>query len=913
MYPRVLYPLSGKKNPVFALFILLFSLGSMSVRSQCAGLSLLATASTVNCLSSTATGTVQSFNGTPPFTYTWLPTGGNASVAVISPNSYSIIVKDALGCIGTTQLLVNNTAAVTISFNTFSVQCNGANTGSISTTLLGSPNFPVTYSWTPTAPPTSSIANIAAGVYSLAVTDNSGCVYTGSTIVNQPPALTASISTKTIACNGGLSNATITAAGGPTTSTTYSYSWAPTSGTNTIINNITAGTYSCTVTDANGCKLTQTTTITEPAPIQNTLNLVHATCNTFTNGQASSNLTGGTPAYSYTWLPVNAFASSVSGLGVGNYTLLVKDAKQCQFTQTFSINQPPPITYTITHTDEFCINADGSATVSTSGGNGPYTYSWSTTPVQTGSVVSGLPTGSYSVQITDANNCKITGAVTIGNTSNMIASITSMSNANCNGVCNGAATGSVSGGTGPYTYSWVGIPSATLASINALCPGQYTVKVTDALGCYTQTMVTITEPAAMSYSVGGTNILCYGQSTTLTSTVTGGTPGYTYNWQPGNLTGSSAIVSPTVTTGFSLTVTDSKGCVGAPKVYSVTVNPPITINSGANSLTVCPNVTTSVSINPIGGNGIYTYNWVPGNITTNTLSVNLASTVVYTVTINDGCGSTPAVSTVSINVFQVQNPSFTVSSTKGCEPFCTTFSNTSTGTTTALWNFGDFSPPVQSPVVTHCYTNPGTYSVSLMITNNYGCKFTLIKPNIITVYGKPKADFVQHPNQIDLNTNDAVFENASVNATSFSWSLDGIPMSSQNEFSYSFSQVACYNVQLIASNVGTNGNTCRDTITKEICVTEGFNFWIPNAFSPDLDDKNDYFYPKGTGWVEKDFVFEIYNRWGTLIFRTTDTTGRWDGTYGGSRATDEIYVWHIFVRDIYDEEHDYRGHVLIMR
>ena len=200
-----------------------------------------------------------------------------------------------------------------------------------------------------------------------------------------------------------------------------------------------------------------------------------------------------------------------------------------------------------------------------------------------------------------------------------------------------------------------------------------------------------------------------------------------------------------------------------------------------------------------------------------------------------------------------------------------------------------------------------------MITNAQGCKFTLIKPNIIIVYGKPLADFVQHPTVIDLNHNDATFENASVNATTFSWALDGAPVSAQSNFDYTFTQVGCYDLRLVASNVGTSNNVCRDTITKQICVTEGFNFWMPNAFSPDLDGKNDYFYPKGTGWVETDFKFEVYDRWGTLIYKTTDTAGQWDGRYGGSRATDEIYVWRVFVRDIYNDEHEYRGHVLIMR
>jgi len=439
-----------KKGGKSILFIFLFTLFLNEVKAQCPSLFAFATNSPLNCITSSSTGTVTVSGGTPPYTYTWLPTGGNFSVAPgLTPNNYTINVKDANGCPGQANLIINNSAAVTIVFSVINVSCFGLNNGQISTTLMGSPNFPVTYSWTPSAPPTSSLTNLASGNYSLVVKDNFGCTYTGSTTVTQPPALTGTISSKTIACNGGLSSATVTAAGGPTTSTTYSYSWAPTVSTSSVINNIPAGNYSVTITDANSCTQTVTTTITQPAPIQNTMSLTHVSCNTFTNGQATSNLSGGTPVYSYTWLPMNVPGSSVSGLSSGSYTLLVKDSKLCTFTQTFSINQPAPITYTFAKTDEFCINADGTATVNVSGGNGPYTYSWTTSPAQTGSVATGLAAGTYTVFITDVNSCSITAAVTIGNMSNMSASITSKTDVTCFGLCNGGATGKFSGGNRP--------------------------------------------------------------------------------------------------------------------------------------------------------------------------------------------------------------------------------------------------------------------------------------------------------------------------------------------------------------------------------------------------------------------------------------------------------------------------------
>ncbi|HRD37409.1 MAG TPA: hypothetical protein PLC65_02150, partial [Bacteroidia bacterium] len=99
---------------------------------------------------------------------------------------------------------------------------------------------------------------------------------------------------------------------------------------------------------------------------------------------------------------MNTNASSTSGLTAGNYTLIVKDVKNCSITQTFAITQPPPVSLSISHTDEFCINADGSATVTVNGGTAPYSYTWTTSPVQTSSVATNLSTGNYTVSIKDS-------------------------------------------------------------------------------------------------------------------------------------------------------------------------------------------------------------------------------------------------------------------------------------------------------------------------------------------------------------------------------------------------------------------------------------------------------------------------------------------------------------------------------
>jgi gliding motility-associated-like protein len=861
----------------------------------------------LNCLTMTSNATVNVVSGgVAPYTYTWLPTGGNASVAVnISPNTYTILVQDAIGCIGTTQLIIFNTTGVSLMLHGTDPTCPGGSDGKIISNVAGPVTPPLTYSWSPAAGNTATAVNQSAGGHTLTVQDTKGCTVTKTISLSQPAPIMGLISTKSITCSGGLSGATVTPTGG---TPWYTFSWSPTGGTTNVASNIPAGTYSVSITDSRNCQLTETLTITQPPVLVSNLSTTNVACNGDSTGAASANASGGFSAYTYSWMPVNSNATQVNNLSSGNYTLQIKDAKNCVLNHTFTISQPAPFTYIVNRTDEFCVNADGTATLVLNGGTAPYTYTWNTLPVQTGSVAAGLVAGSYTAYITDSKNCVTNIGVTIGNISNLNPSIISKANVTCNSLCNGNATAGITGGSPPFSFNWLGIPSGTAATVSNLCVGQYTVKITDTLGCYTFTTVSITEPPPITTSLSGSNLICSGQQATLSITATGGSPGYSYQWQPANLSGSVAILSPTSTTGYSVTATDTNGCKST-KLFSVSVNAPLSLNSSASSLTVCPNVNATISVAPSGGDGAYTYTWFPGNVNTQSITVNLQSSTVYTVIIKDGCGTTPASSTVNVTIHQTKPPTFTSGNTKGCEPLCVQFSNTSEGSTAIQWSFGDFSPAVMSPVVTHCYNKPGTYTVIVSATDANGCKSILKLDNYITVYGKPRADFIHEPTIIDLNSPDASFLNTSVNASNFIWVMDGLQVSSEKNFNHLFSEDKCYVLKLIAANE----NFCSDTTEQQLCITEGYNFYAPNAFTPDGNGKNEIFIPKGTGWKTDNYNFEIFDRWGNLVFKTSDVAEGWNGKMFGSKATDDVYVWKIKVVDLYDYEHEYYGKVILMR
>jgi gliding motility-associated-like protein len=255
------------------------------------------------------------------------------------------------------------------------------------------------------------------------------------------------------------------------------------------------------------------------------------------------------------------------------------------------------------------------------------------------------------------------------------------------------------------------------------------------------------------------------------------------------------------------------------------------------------------------------------------------------------------------------HPNFTSLTQEGCKPFCVQLTNITTGTNSVLWDFGDKSPTVQSPAVTHCYINKGNYDVKLVVTNSFGCKDSLTKVNYIAVYDNPIADFVMKNKYISLIDNKGIFNNATINAITYKWILDSVLISTAFDLEHQFFDTGCFVLQLVA----IDGYGCKDTTSQNICVSEGFSFWVPNCFSPDNDGINDYLLPVGTGWKKETYNFEIINRWGATIFSSQNPYTAWDGKSGAGKFTDDIYIWKARVEDIYNKIHELNGHVLIMR
>ncbi|WEK19643.1 MAG: YDG domain-containing protein [Candidatus Pedobacter colombiensis] len=591
--------------------------------------------------------------GTGSYTYSWSPSGGTAATASgLTAGTYTCTITDANLCSTTkTFTITQPSAPITASTAQSNVACNGGSNGSASVSNVSGGTGSYTYSWSPSGGTAATASGLTAGTYTCTITDANLCSTTKTFTITQPSApITASTAQSNVACNGGSNgSASVSNVSGGTGS--YTYSWSPSGGTAATASGLTAGTYTCTITDANLCSTTKTFTITQPsAPITASTAQSNVACNGGSNGSASvSNVSGGTGSYTYSWSPSGGTAATASGLTAGTYTCTITDANLCSTTKTFTITQPSaPITASTAQLNVACNGgSNGSASVSNvSGGTGSYTYSWSPSG-GTAATASGLTAGTYTCTITDANLCSTTKTFTITQPSAPITASTAQLNVACNGGSNGSASVSnVSGGTGSYTYSWS--PSGgTAATASGLTAGTYTCTITDANLCSTTKTFTITQPSApITASMAQSNVACNGGSngSASVSNVSGGTGSYTYSWSP---SGGTAATASGLTAGtYTCTITDANGCTSAKSFTITQPSAPITASMAQSNVTTAGGANGSATVTVTGGTGSYLYSWSPSGGTAATASGLTAGSYTCTITDANLCSTTKTFSII---------------------------------------------------------------------------------------------------------------------------------------------------------------------------------------------------------------------------------------------------------------------------
>jgi len=854
------------------------------------------------CAQANGSASVNVFGGTPPYTYQWMPCGCTSNaIAALAAGTYTAIVADANGCSSIDTFIISGTVPPNLTTSASPVSCFAGSNGNASVTASGA-QTPYTYYWS-NGNTNANATGLSAGNYWVTVISANGCSSSASILISQPTQMSVSVSQNDASCFG-MSNgsASVSPSGG---TPPYFYQWNNGQTTQSV-SGLAAGNYFVTTTDNNGCTNVQNIFIGQPTQVVLSIfSLTNVSCYGGSNGTATAVTYGGVAPYTYMW---NNGQTSViaTGLSAGNYIVTVLDNNGCTMMTSVNINEPSALSSSMNSANVKCFGGNnGIAAVTVSGGTSPYYYSWNNGA--TTSQISNLTSQSYSVIITDANGCTQTNTVLITQPALLTASINNVQNVSCFLGSNGSASANVNGGTLPYTYLWNnGQTTQTAAGLPA---GNYSVTITDANGCTAVNIVSITQPNAILVTITPDDTICPNQNTTITANASGGTPPFTYLWQPNNAFGNSQTVNPNTNTTYTAIITDANGCTATntTTLYIYNMNMAVSMNA---SPSICVGQTATLSA-AATGNNIGSYYW-SNNLGNGTgpYAVSPNTTTTYSVTVTNICGAT-ATAAATIVVHPLPQINIPPQNGVSCDIVTLQFSDTNSANngSTYIWNFGDGNSSTQANP-SHNYMQSGNYMVNVTVTSQYGCSSTSQVNCSVIVFPSPDADFTSNPSlETSIINPDFRFFDQSSNTTIWSWDFgDGTYSSLQNP-NHTYAETGIYTVKLITQN----NDGCIDSIIKTVEVKPEFTFYIPNTFTPNGDHLNDVFSGKGIEITE--FEMLIFDRWGNQIFKTNDLNTGWDGraNEGVEIAQQDVYVYKIKLRDFEKREHNYAGQVNLIK
>ncbi|MEP7168931.1 MAG: PKD domain-containing protein, partial [Bacteroidota bacterium] len=403
--------------------------------------------------------------------------------------------------------------------------------------------------------------------------------------------------------------------------------------------------------------------------------------------------------------------------------------------------------------------------------------------------------------------------------------------------------------------------------------------------------------------------ICIGQASTISASATGGTTPYSYTWNNGT-TASSQSVSPVVTTTYFVNITDANGCTAAQQSITITVNPALAVVASADAA-ICEQQSATISAVGSGGNGgPYTYTW-SNNASTAATTVSPMQTTTYVVQVADNCGTPVAIDSVTIIVNPLPKVLFTPLPASGCIPLEVRFADSSITANGSdyKWTFGDGQTSTDADPV-HVYTEAGSYNIGLTITTPQGCVSALMLPDAVTAFPLPVAAFTTDPQKASILHPEIAFTDNSTSADYWTWDFgDNYGTSSKENTLYAYRDTGTYRITLMVEN--TYG--CLDTSYGEVVIEGAFTIYIPNAFSPNNDGKNDFFSVYGIG-IQKMDMF-IFNRWGDKIFHSDNVNKPWNGfsELKNTYCKEDVYVYLVKVVDLKGDTHELKGNVTLVR
>jgi gliding motility-associated-like protein len=848
---------------------------------------------------------------------------------------YSVVVTDAItGCTKSLSQAVQIVTPYNVVTFKNDETCFGENDGSIN--IVPNSIASYSYNWLYPDASTSTSQNVSNGVpgsYQLTISYTQAnaagvlevCPVPYTFFIMPAPEILVSASPSLVSCEGGNDGSIgLSVSGGtPFLNNSYSYLWSNMQTTKDIIN-LPTGLYSVTVLDQNNCSLDTSFTLNSLTFDTTLVVIVPVACKGESTASVDISVTGGVYPYNFLWSNIATGFTSTSedvlNILAGSYWLDVSDASGCTITRSISVSEPSSSLNTfVFDVDSSTCNglSDGSVELQTNGGMSPYTSDWA------GANPDSLLSGMYTYKVTDANGCEILDSIFVYEPDPILI-IPTVIDVDCPNKSTGSISILISGAVSSLsTIDWIG-PQDPITnqpflgsglSINNLKAGNYTCIVTNENGCVSQLDVPLSEPAAdPGYEIwkqskySGWAVSCNGGSDGWLKIdyIDGIYAPYSFLWDNGD--NNDSIYGLSADT-FNVVMTDALGCT---KPFRYVLDDPDSIvsftylRSDLNGYNVsCYDSNDGyITASALGGVGDYSYKWYKNDTLLSSFiqnSIYNLEAANYYLTVTDGndCSFSDTITIVQPDsvYFILKTATDTCSLQKG---YAEVSAFGGAMGYQYFWSTGDLLNYVDT-------LSQGTYSISINDANLCESSQSFDISNLPS----PIADFSLNPSYQKLAEqleNPFVFidnsETFSQSIDTWTWQLSdrGVLLSvlTDSISEYSFDAVGDY-VALLTIQTEFN---CVDTISKKLKV-DNYSLWIPTAFTPNNDDKNDVFKPKWEG--VKQFRMKIYSRWGGLVFESDDIQYGWDGLDNTNNILPGVYTYYIEVVSIFNEVYTYEG------